>query len=136
MQQGKAPQVPMQRPKVSTSYGVLASDRELLSFLMTRGEVGPTHAPIPAMVVLALAFAITAEDLGIAGLEILPPGRLDADERAVGVACAAVTVQGADEGFARIVWMRGEGVCVEAGGHGARRSRLCASFVQGLSGRS
>ena len=67
------------------------------------------------MVVLALAFAITSEDLGIAGLEVLPPGWLDDDERCV---VAATAIDGADERLARILWMGGESVCVNAGGHG------------------
>jgi hypothetical protein len=69
------------------------------------------------MVILAGgAIAVAAEDLGVAGLEVFSPGRLDVDELiARGVVAAAI--EGADKRLARVLRVSGEGICVDAGGH-------------------
>lgn len=70
MQQGMAPIVPMHEPRVLTA-------REISCCLPRGLQLRQlTHASIPAVSPLV---ALSSKSLGIAGLEILSPRRLDVD---------------------------------------------------------
>ena len=58
---------------------------------------------------------VTREDLGIAGLQVLSPGRLDADE-GIALRDTVCPIRGADKGLAHV--FLGSRVCFHTGSHG------------------
>jgi hypothetical protein len=74
MQQGMAPIVPMHEPRVLTARRISCC------LPCMTGMRQLTHASIPAVSTLV---ALARKSLGIAGLEILSPRRLDVDHGVV-----------------------------------------------------